>query len=561
MSLGLLCTVRGELRCPHAASARCLLDALRYLWRGTRWRTGQERIVPADIAGYLIEADGTQRSIGEFGSELGRVAQESELDDTELLVLTEFFGLNGFPAGLSTGRDALVGMVAMPSSPKPAGRSTVAKLLDRAVAKFAMTLAPRPFPRDVILRPEPDPATRRWVLAPPALGRQLRASELADLLEAALYAAFDLIERSEMFGQVNAALHEWGQKHLGLNQPIGPIPKLRPEHRHAANAVLAVTLWEIAHSKPQVNRALAGEPILGWVGVPRISTGGRLAIHPKYGPMMSGLDADELVLLTGEVMEGRDSTGRAADLVMDEVLAGRHRQLFDADTRNTVLRALGRGLAAAGSWRTIELARWYGEYEPLSLTTVSLVAWSAHVASLHRHDTLAWRLTSLAERLAGVLHKQGQASPRHLAQVTYQVELIRSGCRVREADRWRGAENVRQATRGVIEATQRLQLTQTAAGQLGQHGHLSRSITIQLRLIEILLVTARLRDSGHPVDGFENERSNALRLAREIDRRLSSSPADIDDDDFAILRRRLDLLLAALHADAHLDVDDSPPGA
>jgi hypothetical protein len=513
--------------------------------------------MPSEFAGYVFRDGGEQRSIGELGTSLGLAVSRADLTDYEFFVASEFFGLNGFPPRLVGGDSgALVGGVATPSSrlsPTPAGRSTVAALIGTAVAKVATVLEPRPGPSRPI-HPELDPASSAWVLAPTCLGRKLSAPEYRLLLESCLVASFDIVCRSEMSAEMYVALHRWGTLHLGINRPMGiESIKLRPERRNAANAAMAVTLWEVTHSENQLVRALRGQPIAGWVGVQRVATGGRILVHPKWGSMTSDLDEDQMLLLVGEVMEGRDD-GRAADLLFDAVLAGHHHEVFDADTAETVLWSFGRGLAASGSWRAVEFARWYQANEPVSLTTVSLVAWAAHVASLHRHDGLAWRLCAFAERILDALER---VTDEHRAGFRWQVELVRSGCRVREADRWLASDFFGPSAKALEEAQLHLRLAVGASNRFGREPGYSKLITNGLRRTEILIVADRLRRAGRPLRGFRDERIEAHQLVSRMRKLLEQGRAELDGDEIEVLERRLDLISAALSADA--DVDDSPP--
>ena len=470
------------------------------------------------------------------------------------MVVCEFYGLTGFPSGLAGDR-ALVGRVRTPAAarrPKPASRSTVAALLSEATSKIDKQIESRPGPQRSI-GPEKNPVTYDWVLRPPAIGRALSATELRAICLTAYEAAFDLVCRSEMSAPLHAALHRWAEVHAA--KPSTPEPagvKVRVEHRNACHAVLTLCLWEITHGAEQLAEALRGDPLVAWFGMDRTPTGGRIADHSRWGVMTAELSADEFVLLVDDVLEQRDNDGRAAELVLDLLHSGGHQQLLTPHDEETVLWSFGYGLAAAGSWHTIEFARWYTKSAPRSLTTASLLAWAAHVASLHRHDALAWRLCGAAERVAASL---GNLEEGRRTALDWQVHLIRSGCRIREADRWVEQEYWVNATRSISESVKLLRGAVQASQHFANSTSWSRRISNDLRRAEILVVACRMRNAEHPAPGFEQETDRFSILLTQLRQAVDGAAADdLDSGDHAIFKERIGLL------ESYRDfLDDSPP--
>lgn len=528
------------------ADTRALLETIRYLWRGTRWRPSAERVVPGSVAGYVVRPTGEQRSLPEVASAVAAVVNELDLSDQELLVLGEYFGLSGYPRRLVGGPDALTGVLAAPSdrlSPRAASRSTVTDVTTSAVGKLAEALEVR-VAAPHRLQPEREPSLEPWVRSPECLGRPLTPAEYSSLLSVAHELAFDLLVEAGVADEVRRALHLWARDRLGVCSPEESPDRLRPEYRNAAHAVLATTLWELTRSRETLDPAVEDDAPTLWPGPLRLPTGGRVAVHPNHGAFGSNLNADQLVLLAGEVMEGRDD-GRGVSLILDHLLSARE-PLHDADTSDTLVYALGRGLAAQNDWQVVELARWYQSVAPDSATLVTLVAWAANVASHHQHDGYAWRLCATAERLAE------SASPGSSQGKLWQVELVRSGCRVREAARWSRTSNVTRASSALREAAAHLRRAEASTRPASP----TRWATEQLRQIEILLVAhdafrqgAATLEVRHPL---RDARAVADRLASVVERQTG----EIDVDDLSMLHERLS---RSVHAIEVAELDDSPP--
>jgi hypothetical protein len=353
----------------------------------------------------------------------------------------------------------------------------------------------------------------------------------------------DLIHRSDMFHGIRTAIHRWARRRLDLPLPDGLLPKIRQEHRNAANAVLSITLWQIVNDKDQLEQAIASDPIFGFVGLQKFPTGGRVDIHPNYGPMASAdLTWDDIVLLVAEVSNGRDVDGRSADLLIDALLAGTWHEQFTPAQLDTLVWILGFGLGAEHDWRLLELTRWYVNHAQLTQSTLSLVGWSAHVASMHGHDNLAWRLTSLHERLSDRLATDRVGSDWNPAGPTYARELVRSGITVRAAERWRAEGNPSQAHRSVHDSIGYLKRAHDAIPLTTDEParRLNKTITIQLRQVELLIVARRLRADGHPIDGIGNEQATIEGTMDQVRRSLDDPRCSLDEQDLGVFRGRLE---------------------
>lgn len=459
----------------------------------------------------------------------------------------EYYGLAGYPSRLA-GADSLVGRVATPAAgrrPKPASRTTVANLLKSATEKVEAVVE---LPPDFVLPtgPEPDPMTRDWVRTPPAFGGKLHGSELSLLCRAAYESAFDLVCRSEHALQLEEALHRWAEVNAGSGRSTSPRARARlePERRNAAHAMLAIVLWDIVNDEQELAAALRGDVVVAWSGIERTAYGGRVAVHSRKGVVTSDLNRDEFILLAAEVMNGNDDDGRASDLLLDVVLADRAKELFDAKSANTVLWAIGYGLASVGSWRIVELGRWYHRHHRTSLTTVSLLSWSAHVASLHQNDGLAWRLASACERILGSLKSP---PPRQEVGINWQLNMVRSGCRAREAERFQNHERWTDAFKALQEASYYLRRARQASQGAEGDSALSKHIGNALRQAEIMWIAYLLRCRRHPAPGFSNEAQLFLQATKAIARYIdeASNRVDFDRGDLEIFRDRHRLLLDA----------------
>lgn len=532
-----------------------ILDALRARWRGTRWRQGEKRGVAIPVAGYSAGPAGPV-SCGELADTLRRAAARADLEDRQLLVLADYFGFYGFPLDLASRSGGLVGAVGRSSQDAlAASRSSVASLLARAVEEVEAALPPRPATGPVLMVPEPDPIDHAWVRRPECAGRELSDREFVRLVDAAGLAAVGLVSRAGSVDRIESAIRSWSARHgtAGASSSEAA-PLVRFEHRRSAFAALSVALWEITHDVQLLGQCVEGGRlwVANWVGLesPPVRAG-RVAVHPRWGASGLDLDAQELVLLAGEIFERR-ADDRTVALVLDVLRSGRHRELLSSSEANTVVWAVARGLAAERSWRSIELARWFALDQPTSEETVALVAWAAHVASHHKFDTHAWRLADLAEQLMSQLHTAGRTSEEQFAYQVYLVALVRSGCRVRDAERTLGCGRqvkVLELLSDAIRCLQRARQGWLDAG--GSDQHLPAAVVF--RQIEVLLLAFDMRRAGHPAPGITGELQRASGALEYLRCRIAQ--VDTDDADSTLLERQLASTEQAI-ADR---LDDSPP--
>jgi len=522
------------------ADARGLCEIAQRLLNGTR-RRSTDLCTDERVSGHVFKPDGPQRSVAEILPVLVEAVSQAELSDTELLVASESLGLAGLPAGL-TGGSALPGRVATGGEgrrPKPAARTSITNMLASPRSKIEAAVPSAPG-RSLQLHPEPDPATSEWVLSPPALGKRADAATLLAVRRAAYEMSFDLGCRSDKAAGVEAALHDWAALHAGVEVSAAGSVRYGPERRNSAHAVLAICLWDIVHDERKIEAAIRGDPSVSFSGYVPPSVGGRAARHSRWGAMTSGLGWEEFVFLVDDALEGRDAGGSGATLVVDELASGRHDELV-AENSGLVW-SLGFGLAATGSWRVVELARWYVTRSLTDFTAASLLLWSAHVSSEHGHDGLAWRFASGAERVASRAHGHNPNADR-LATVRRNVGLVRAGCRVREAERWfASGEWPDRASTSLIEGRRFLAaVADGASSPRSSHFQLG----VGLRDAEIWLVAARMRHAGYPVGGFSEESVRLGRLVSHLEGQLAA-PSGVDERDLGIYRGRLAAMRTAI---------------
>ena len=403
-------------------------------------------------------------------------------------LLQAFYGLSGYPADLvGLAGSALVGGVATGGSTKAASRSAIAARRKLA-RELALENVDEPWKQDFAPRVETDP------LATPALRQRLENLDdfaVARVVEAGLAAAFDWTDEASSADALHAALIAWGRLHnvdVGVSESEAPY---RQEHRNSANAVMSICLWQIVSHDELLQGVLNGSHIAAWLQLPDVSPSLPLTTGLSDGSVVDlSMNAAELIRLVDDVHHLRDpSSGRAA-IAVEMFRTGRAEALLGAE-EGAVIWMLGYGLGASDSWQIVELARWYARERERDWRTISLISWSAHVASMHLHDSLAWRLTSLAQRWALDLVDHDQ---QRLALMTFNSELIRSGCRVREADRLCELEPA-QASRRLNEAKHHLGLARDALlNATNNEADVEVSLPLGLRRIEVVLVSAVLHE-------------------------------------------------------------------
>lgn len=539
-----------------------LLDSFRYVWRGTRRRVP---VLESTVAGYFF-CSGEQKSLAEVAAALRiSIADTIDLTESEFLIISEYFGLYAFPLDLSSSTVSLVDYVSSSSGAllemRSASRSTITALRRSGLGKIGSVLRPKPG-EPFHLQPEADPFDLSWVTSPPAAKRLLDDVEQARLFAAAHEAALDLVDRAPSANEIRVALNRWALRHLDADALVTEYARFRQEHRNCANAALALSLWEITHDSAQLDIALDGRSTIGWVGGTPRATGGRVVQHPKWGAMSSDADAVDMVLLAGEVLNDRDDELLAADLLTDLFIAGKHRSQLPADQADTIVHAVGYGLAARSSWRVVELAKWHAASELLTPTTVSLLGWAAHVASEHRYDALAWRLLNLCDRLSEQLVRDGRINDMQRENSSWLGSMVRSGCRYREAT---ALTNNRKLSRAVSALTSSMSYLDRASViesliRGGRNSTISKQLTIDLRQVEILLVAAQLRELGHPLDTVSDELRMAQSVLSSIERKLEAA-GDINEVDRPIFEARLETLQIQLDNSPHeefSELNDSP---
>ena len=87
---------------------RALLDAIRYTWLGSRRLPATK--MPPKLGGYLVDTRG-RRAFGETLDLAGQQLARADLEAHQRLVVSEFYGLAGFPCGLAWGKQPLVGRI------------------------------------------------------------------------------------------------------------------------------------------------------------------------------------------------------------------------------------------------------------------------------------------------------------------------------------------------------------------------------------------------------------------------------------------------------------------
>lgn len=471
------------------------LELLRHRLRGTRARS-------------LTEAGHSAPSSGQLWSLLNAALSNSGIPQFDASVVRAFYGLSGYPADLTSSSSiGLVGDIGQSGSATPMSRSSLSAR--RKLAKeLTISSLPQEFQRDFETNAEPDPMMDRELHRMFAKFR-LDEDDVSKVLGAAMYSAFDWVDEARSAAALQSALAAWGHKNdtsIGITKSR---VSYRQEHRNAAKAVMSICLWRIVSDNELLETCRTGTPAAVWLALPDLASELPLVAELASGARVDrDMDPVDLLKLVGDVHHQRDSSGRLAALATDMFRSGRARDLLGADEGPTIW-MLGYGLGGSGSWAVVELARWYACERPLDWRTISLLSWSAHVASLHLHDSLAWQMTTLAKRWAEDIHGD---DGRRFQLKMFNIELIRAGCRVREADRLAAHAPVR-AAESLQRANQCLSLARDALVIANPDGTDAEvSLPLGLRRIEILVVAADLRELGRPVEGLNNERRRARRL-------------------------------------------------
>lgn len=517
-------------------NSRPLFEAFRYLQRGTRFRGGHPRLVPSGIAGHVFGDSGGQRSAGEIGALIHRLVLASNLTKREALVVSEFFGLWSYPADLASAR----GVAAFAGI----GRTAAEEAIDSALSKIARNLEPSHLDNgeQLAMQTEADPFL--------ALAESERFDGLGDadqlaVKRAAIQHAFDLTERAPNARNLQAAIRALAVRHHihGFTTEIER-HLVRQEHRNAANAACSIALHELL-SEESLFAVENGNLETLLLSTRRLLVPGRHVDHPRYGLLSADdLDDDLLVIVFGKVFNRDDPDGLYADLSMEVLLSGQARRFLDQDTFETAVYALVRGLASQSDWRVIDLADWYAVNHPLSWNTVLFTGWAAHVASNQQYDHLAWRLTRTAERQIRLLPKSVYSKNKH-ALATYQLELIRSGCCLREGDRFLASNRPGEAHKQLVAGQGHLLRARTAwASATIKQSNGLEGLAMVIRRIELLVLEDLIGPSEEAGSTAPKERTTARRLLHQAQDLVDNATSH--DQDVEQFQNRIDLLKGIL---------------
>lgn len=528
------------------SDAQGLLDAVRYLWRGTRWTKGRERFVGKAVAGYVFGDQGEVRPFGEIHGSVVDAYRRADMEPIERLVVGEYFGLVAFPTDLTGGPAPLVGRVRTSTGRqgKVASRSAVAAARMSGVAAIAGALGPAPLERSMALAPIGDPLDDASLRRHLGLGDDLDL----DLLEACLFAAYDLTDRAARADEVRRALDSWKRKWIsGASTQTERLVSFGA--RHAAFAALHVALWNSGtrnDSEPVEMRV----PVVLWpataIDRPRA---GRVIVTERWGVIdQADLTADDLVCLCGLVFNGDDVDGSVADFVIPILALPHTASPLTRRAYGLVVWSVVRHLASRGDWRAMELIMAIAAADRLTADLPQFLAWAAHVASLFDHVALAWRLANQADRL---IDRQPASAPvrRTVLQVRSGI-LVRSADSLLDRDPERGLSDLRQSMRYIHEANLSAQASPTA-------GSIFTHVPVELRLLEAYMVAYRFRSHGfEPRIGHEPSLGSIAAAVATVRDKITDHVAE-DDDDLTVLMARVQRLESAIAA---AELDDSALG-
>ena len=535
-------------RCLEPVEARTLLDAFRYLLRGTRWRASDtQRTVSGAAAGYLVDHEGNALPLGRVRRQLTSALEHPDINYLERAAVAEFFGLHAYPADL-TGSWGLAGSL-LNHRGGAASRSTVSAAIKSGVAKMSEHLQRIETKSGLDVTRVRDPLNSNWLWSHP-VWKALEHRPRWTLLEAAAYGALDLIDRTRARSELRFCIRSWIVKHGLVLDPgeLAPLP-IEQEQRNSAHAILDIAIWETLRTPEMVRRAIGREPVRTWVQtLPKRHPASALVSH-RFGTVSAeDLDEDILVLLTGVVADRGDDDGRIADFLIP-VLFGAENPHSDRSTVRLLRWAFMRGLAAKGDWRAVEVANALADLDPDSSDLIDGAVWAGHVASLHHHQELADRFLAWAERLVDAQAREGKLEDAVQAGKSRMLHLVRSGSNVRAADGLRST-NAARGLRLLETAEDHLHRAAVADQRLEELTGRSDP-SVMLRATEILIVAHRYRSERRVDQRRELER--ASQQLADFRQRLERV-FDEADDDQAIYRDRVELLVAAISA----ELDDSP---
>lgn len=529
-------------------AAQSLLDAIRYLWRGTRWAKGKERYVEEAVAGYIHQSDGTMRPFGELHQAVVDAYLRADLDPISRLVISEYYGLVAFPSDLASGPNPLLGRVRTSTNRQSAvaSRSAISAARKSGVEAMAAALTPRPLGLAAPLVPLGDP------LEDERLRKRLDLDGDPDeaLLEACVYAAFDLTDRSSMGEEIRRAVEDWKRRWLGGPEPAVKLSVPFAAQR-AAFAALHLALWDLGPLAARRDSRDPPAPIVLWppsaIDSPKP---GRVIATERWGVIdQVDLTREDLICLVGLVFNDQDPDGAAADFVIPILAHPEAAPPVNKRTYDLLVWGVIRFLASRGDWRAMELVMALATSTRRPANTPLYLAWAAHVASMFHHDALAWRLTNQADRLIDRRPELKHTTGRIVLQV-------RSGISARAADALLDVN----AERGAAELRRSLHFAQQARdmGKLSARtGSVPVEVPVDLRGLEVLLVAHRYRSRGHEPGMGDPVSLDFIRSKLAEVKAKVEAAADLDDDDSTILMARIAGLEQAV---ATAELDDSALG-
>lgn len=522
-----------------AADAQGLLEALRYLWRGTRWSRGKERLVGNPVAGYLFGPRGRIRPFGEIHEAVVLACRRADLDPMERLVVSEYYGLVAFPTDLTSGPSPLLGRVRTSTGRQSdfASRSAITSARKSGVGAIARVLDPAPIETDLPLIPVADPLDDQSLRSRLSKGDDGLDSAV---LEACLYAAYDLTDRAVLAEDIRRALDWWRERWI-TGKPALMATRFSFAARHAAFAALHVSLWNYRVSGNRSDTSDAPAPVVLWaptaIDSPRA---GRVIATERWGVIdQVDLTAADLVCLCGLIFNGEDADGTAADFVIPILAHPDTGPALNRPTHELLVWSVARHLASRGDWRAMELMMAVATSDPPPRDIAEFLAWAAHVASMFHHEALAWRLANQADRL--IEQQPGRAPTRRI------VLQVRSGILVRSADALLDVN----PERGVSELQRSMHYIQQARLARTPRPHpdnVLADIPLKIRLLEALVVAHKYRIRGYDTLIDQAWSLDAIKMGLEdvTDEIVSNVPRD--DDDFTVLLGRADRLSNAIAA-------------
>ncbi len=488
------------------------------------------------------------RPFGELHKDVVHAYRRAHLEPIERLVIAEYYGLVAFPTDLASGPTPLLGRVRTSTSRQSdlASRSAITAARKSGVAAIADVLDPAPMERAMALTPVAEPLDDWSLRRHLGLGDDLDV----DLLEACLYAAYDLTDRAAKVDEIRHALDAWGRRWI----TGASAPNERPVSfagRHAAFAALHVALWNSGTedgADPEPTDARS--PVVLWP-VTAIDTpkAGRVIVTERWGTIdQADMTAADLVCLCGLAFNAKDADGAVADFVIPILAHPRSGPPLTRRAYGLVVWGVVRHLASRGDWRALELVMAVAAADPLSGDLPQFLAWAAHVASMFDHAALAWRLANQADRL--IDRQPARAPTRRIVLQVRSGILLRAADALLDHDPRRGVSELRQSMRYIQQADLAGQASPRADSALTH-------IPVELRFWEALMVAHRYRSRGYePHLGRAFSLQSIVVGVAAVKDKITANVAP-DDDDFTVLMTRIERLENAIDT---AELDDSALG-